>query len=818
MPTTGSSSLGFDDVDGNMRVVAGETFASSRFIGIIYVIEERIGSGSFGIVISVRCEGAVSATGIDVHGNAPRASSRYAIKIARSKPAFAAQASIELSLLVYLNRLRSVDVSAQLCGVIELVDHFVLRGHVCLVEELLPGTLLDALAVRSYTGLPLRDIATILYSLLRTLHELHVIGLLHGDIKPENVMLSGVGGEELLAKGDKGDKVGAAEGNIRIDELDVDQADVFPSVFTSNRSISRGSEHPSSRRGSEYSNLSYNLSHRSSDRRSSDHRSSDRRSSETTVPLNRRASESIIHPVALYGTDNRISSAGVNSSSSAIDDPLSANSIAEMNKVVNASRARASLSRSSMLPPSVHLVDFGSAGYEVGGLVPQCAYAQSRFYRAPEVLLGLRHTGAIDMWSTGCLAAELWLGLPIFGGFDEHDCVSRMCLLLGLPPEGMLETSPLAPRFFSLKRPGNSATLVTAASPKAAASVGGWGRSATGAGSVADHAGGGGGDGRIRSSSDVPGFAHAQAAVAAAPDLSAINPLSKGLLTLDSVERPGVVKWVSPIPMAAASDSWYRLKSPDEFSAGTGIKIPTYNDVAPLIPSVNAKHYISPVPLGVTIISIKEEAGLISALVPPASTLVYSQVSDALLALYSDDTAVTTGRAFDTSPTQNDVLVPDNVSADDSYLRVAFADLVARLLVFDPRMRLTAAESLDHYFFSAAGVEGRDDFTRHAASNAHLRARRGDHGCVWMTPGRAWAGGGAGEEGAKVRGDTSTKPVSMDVFLSRRRNGIVGKSNLSPESPSWNPGGVIGAARIGRSMTVTDIPVAWIGGKIKLQG
>eukprot|EP01035_Chromulina_nebulosa_P018251 gene18251-23924_t len=42
------------------------------------------------------------------------------------------------------------------------------------------------------------------------------------------------------------------------------------------------------------------------------------------------------------------------------------------------------------------------------------SYIQSRFYRAPEILLGIPYNGAIDMWSFGCVCVELYLGLPLF--------------------------------------------------------------------------------------------------------------------------------------------------------------------------------------------------------------------------------------------------------------------------------------------------------------------------------------------------------------------------------------------------------------------
>jgi hypothetical protein len=59
------------------------------------------------------------------------------------------------------------------------------------------------------------------------------------------------------------------------------------------------------------------------------------------------------------------------------------------------------------------LIDFGSACFESRTAY---SYIQSRFYRSPEVLLGLSYSAAIDMWSFGCVAAELFLGLPLFPG------------------------------------------------------------------------------------------------------------------------------------------------------------------------------------------------------------------------------------------------------------------------------------------------------------------------------------------------------------------------------------------------------------------
>lgn len=51
-------------------------------------------------------------------------------------------------------------------------------------------------------------------------------------------------------------------------------------------------------------------------------------------------------------------------------------------------------------------------------------YIQSRFYRSPEVLLGMPYDLAIDMWSLGCILVEMHTGEPLFSGANEVRKVS----------------------------------------------------------------------------------------------------------------------------------------------------------------------------------------------------------------------------------------------------------------------------------------------------------------------------------------------------------------------------------------------------------
>jgi len=57
----------------------------------------------------------------------------------------------------------------------------------------------------------------------------------------------------------------------------------------------------------------------------------------------------------------------------------------------------------------------------------------------------------IDMWSLGCILAELLTGYPLVPGEDEGDQLSCIIELLGMPPQKLLDTSKRAKNFISSK-------------------------------------------------------------------------------------------------------------------------------------------------------------------------------------------------------------------------------------------------------------------------------------------------------------------------------------------------------------------------------
>ena len=102
----------------------------------------------------------------------------------------------------------------------------------------------------------------------------------------------------------------------------------------------------------------------------------------------------------------------------------------------------------SVFISALQVIDFGSSCYEHQRVY---TYIQSRFYRAPEVILGARYGMPIDMWSLGCILAELLTGYPLLPGEDEGDQLSCIIELLGMPPQKLLDQSKRAKNFISSK-------------------------------------------------------------------------------------------------------------------------------------------------------------------------------------------------------------------------------------------------------------------------------------------------------------------------------------------------------------------------------
>ena len=93
----------------------------------------------------------------------------------------------------------------------------------------------------------------------------------------------------------------------------------------------------------------------------------------------------------------------------------------------------------------VKIIDFGSScfHYKSG-----FTYVQSRYYRAPEILLGLPYDQGVDMWSFGCIIAELYTGRPLFPAIDENELLEFFTLIIGKTPQQMIQNAKKRYKFF----------------------------------------------------------------------------------------------------------------------------------------------------------------------------------------------------------------------------------------------------------------------------------------------------------------------------------------------------------------------------------
>lgn len=98
----------------------------------------------------------------------------------------------------------------------------------------------------------------------------------------------------------------------------------------------------------------------------------------------------------------------------------------------------------------IKVIDFGSSCFESEKIY---TYIQSRFYRAPEIILGIPYTMGIDMWSFGCILAELTTGYPLFPGESEAEQLLCMMEVKGVPPQEVLMQSTRRTNFFEGCKP-----------------------------------------------------------------------------------------------------------------------------------------------------------------------------------------------------------------------------------------------------------------------------------------------------------------------------------------------------------------------------
>ncbi|KAK6174816.1 hypothetical protein SNE40_013391 [Patella caerulea] len=82
------------------------------------------------------------------------------------------------------------------------------------------------------------------------------------------------------------------------------------------------------------------------------------------------------------------------------------------------------------------ILDFGLARHAEDSMT---GYVATRWYRAPEIMLNwMKYDQTVDIWSVGCIMAEMLTGRPLFPGTDHIDQLTRILSLVGTPNDDLM--------------------------------------------------------------------------------------------------------------------------------------------------------------------------------------------------------------------------------------------------------------------------------------------------------------------------------------------------------------------------------------------
>lgn len=157
-PLHTTDSLQVEDIDIKVGDFVGERH---KVIGVV-------GKGGFGLV--TKCLNVETGE-------------KEAIKITRNDPDILYQANLEIDIL---RKLQCLDPDA--CNIVRWKDFFFHGDNICLNFELLDQSLLDFI-IKRQRGLSIEEERTVLHQMTTALQYLHSFGIIHADLKPDNVMI-----------------------------------------------------------------------------------------------------------------------------------------------------------------------------------------------------------------------------------------------------------------------------------------------------------------------------------------------------------------------------------------------------------------------------------------------------------------------------------------------------------------------------------------------------------------------------------------------------------------------------------------------------
>jgi serine/threonine protein kinase len=433
-PSEGVSNDNLDNVDGNLVVYENDVINVSRkqihvlcqdrmhdpqYSGADFRIQSLLGQGTFAQVF--QC----------LH---VQTGNLVAVKVVKNNPAYTRQAAVEIDVFRALTRpsskegTSSASSSADHSGgggnkwdyMVDMICYFMYKDHLCLVFERLGANLYEVLKKRQFRGLPLGVVRTLMRQALLGTKELAHRSIVHCDLKPENI---------LLVTEDDVDSIVSAGEHKRVSSS---QRSGTASNEKKHIPVSSTATVNTNGQDSGNSSSTYDTDNTNKSRQPT---------VESVKKLNEKMSSidgSSMARVLDWNSQQTQSTDGNSTQEPRCHSPANSDGTGHTN-YTNGTHGY------SLAEQRIKLIDFGSACFE--GQTAH-TYIQSRFYRSPEVLIGLTYDSAIDLWSLGCVAAELFLGLPILPGVHEHDQVGRICEMIADLPDWMLDQGSKSSKYF----------------------------------------------------------------------------------------------------------------------------------------------------------------------------------------------------------------------------------------------------------------------------------------------------------------------------------------------------------------------------------
>jgi serine/threonine protein kinase len=348
---------------------------------------------------------------------------------------------------------------------IDMVCYFLYKDHLCLVFELLGLNLYEVLKKRQFRGLPLTVTQTLVRQAVLGARMLAQKSIVHCDLKPENILLVDEDDSESVMSAGESKRVHASSVHSnRTTSLSPKQKNVQADPQSTKDSVEEDSKSIKNNHSNEYQTQSSDKSKSTNDSNSTNMNSKQQeektQTGQTHLSDNSKSTKETNNTITNKHTehepqqkDQSMPTTQANSISLSKSSPEEKGNFRPSSKSPMASTI-ATIETNPVSSHQIKLIDFGSACFE-GQL--SHTYIQSRFYRSPEVLLGLAYDSAIDMWSLGCVAAELFLGLPILPGVHEHDQLGRIIEMIGNTPDWMLDQGTKSSKYFTKYIPATPA-------------------------------------------------------------------------------------------------------------------------------------------------------------------------------------------------------------------------------------------------------------------------------------------------------------------------------------------------------------------------